>query len=200
MTDSHLQQTQIQQLEKLHAAWLPMVVFLFGDLAPDTQFDGFEISNEIATPQLKFPHENSPYHYIITMPSRSFTNEVMLLADLVQVMVQSLYPVGFTNSEREQKTTALCEGAAIYGAVAAIRQVFGEETVDSYLNALHEQAFAYYDAFSYTAVLLADDPQAVKKLRNVKPFLFDISKADFDVANVKADRKVKDVLLFTFRN
>ncbi|TBR41224.1 hypothetical protein CBF23_010415 [Marinomonas agarivorans] len=196
---SDIQDIQINKLEKLHTAWQPMVEFLFGPAAPHTEFLGFDINNDIAKPSLLFLDEAHPYSYKIQMPARSFTNDVMLLADLIQEMVRALYPIGFTKQQAGQETTALCEGAAVYGAVTAIRQVFGEETVESYLDALQAQGFSFYDAFSYVAVLLADDPQAVKKLRDVKPFLYDIEKSDFISADVKAERKVQDVLLFTFR-
>ena len=197
MTDA--QSTQITKLEKLHAAWLPMVEFLFGSAAPDVKFDGFEVNNNIAKPVMLFESSNEPYRYKIQMPARSFTNDVMLLADVVQEMVRGLYPVGFKGNEDGNETTNLCEGSAIYGAITAIKQVFGDETVDSYLDTLRDQAFAYYDAFSYVATLLADDPQAIKKLRDLKPFLFEVQKSDFTIVKVEAEKKIQDVLLFTFR-
>ena len=196
---SDTQAIHIQKLEKLHTAWLPMVEFLFGEAAPKVQCIGFEVNSDIAKPNLQFADKNKPYQYTIQMPSRSFTNDVMLLADLVQEMVRGLYPLGFTAQKTGKTTTALCEGAAVYGSVAAIRQVFGEETVESYLDALQTQAFSFYDAFSYVAVLLADDPQAIKKLREIKPFLFEVEKSDFASAEVQAERKIQDILLFTFR-
>jgi len=66
--------------------------------------------------------------------------------------------------------------------------VFDDNTVNSYL-----------DAFSYVATLLADDPQAIKKLRDLKPFLFEVQKSDFTIVKVEAEKKIQDVLLFTFR-
>jgi len=71
--------------------------------------------------------------------------------------------------------------------------------VDEYLNVLSEQAFSYYDAFSYVATLLSDDPKAIKKLRVLRPFLQDVQKLDFALADVNADVKIKDILLMTFR-
>lgn len=193
MTDTY--STEVNKLEKLRAAWLPAVEFLFGEAVVETTFDGFDVRDDIAKPSAVFEHIDEPYRYKIQMPARVFSNDVMLLADVIQEMVRGLHPVGF----KAEKTTALCEGVAVFGAVTAIRQVFGDESVDSYLNALREQAFAYYDAFSYTAVLLAEDPQAIKKLRTVKPFLYQVERADFDTAEIDIDRKIKDILLLSFR-
>lgn len=187
--------TQIEKLEKLRTAWLPAVEFLFGEAPTQAEFVGFEMNDNSAKPVLLFENEAAPFQYKIQMPVKSFSNDVMLLADVVQEMVRGLYPVGIEGV----KTNALCEGAAIYGAIMAIKQVFGEESVDSYLNALKNQAFAYYDAFSYVAVLLSEDPQAVKKLRAVKPYLYEVERADFDTAGIEIDRKIKDILLLAFR-
>jgi len=186
---------EVNKLEKLRAAWLPAVEFLFGEAVDDAKFDGFEVRDDIAKPSAVFVQVNEPYRYKIQMPVRVFTNDVMLLADVIQEMVRGLYPVG----SEGVKTPAICEGAAVFGAITAIKQVFGEESVDSYLNALKEQAFPYYDAFSYTAVLLAEDPQAIKKLRGVQPFLFKLERADFETAGVDIDRKIIDILLLAFR-
>lgn len=189
------QSTQIEKLNKLRTAWLPAVEFLFGEAVPEAKFDGFDVLDDIAKPTVLFAHADEPYRYTIQMPTRSFTNDVMLFVDVIQEMVRGLYPVG----TGDVKTSALCEGVAVFGAITAIRQVFGEETVDSYLNALKEQAFPYYDAFSYTAVLLAEDPQAIKKLRGVQPFLYKVIRDDFESAGVEIDRKIKDILLLAFR-
>lgn len=192
---SETQTTQVEKLEKLREAWLPAVEFLFGAPAIEVQFDGFEVSDDIAKPKAIFNHPEQPFRYTLQMPARSFTNDVMLLADLMQEMTRGLYPTGY----EQHSTTALAEGAAIYGAVAALKQVFGEESVDSYLNALREQAFAYYDAFSYVSVLLTEDPQGIKKLREIKPFLYQVERVDFDAAGIDIDRKIKDILTMTFR-
>ncbi|MBJ7536857.1 hypothetical protein [Marinomonas transparens] len=193
------QSVEINKLEKLRAAWLPAVEFLFGEAVAEAQFDGFKVSRDIAKPVVLFENSGEPFRYKIQMPARSFTNDVMLLADVIQEMVRGLYPIGFVGNDAGRETPALCEGAGVYAAVTAIRQVFGEETVDSYLDALREQAFPYYDAFSYVAVLLSDDPQAIKKLRAIQPFLYEVQKADFITADVQVERKFIDVLLFTFR-
>ncbi|BFM50981.1 hypothetical protein [Marinomonas sp. THO17] len=187
------QTTQIKQLEKLSAAWQPAVEFLFGEALAQAQFAGFEIGQDIAKPAAILD-ETTPYQYKILIPSRSFTNQVILLADLIQEMVKGLWPM-----EKGASSTSLCEGAAVFGAITAIKQVFGDESVDSYLNALKEQAFAYYDAFSYVAVLLADDPQAIKKLRDIQPLLYKVEKTDFDQAGLTVERKMRDILLLTFR-
>lgn len=187
--------TEVNKLEKLRAAWLPAVEFLFGEAEVDALFDGFIVNDEITKPCAVFDNLDEPYRYKIQMPARSFTNDVMLLADVIQEVVRGLYPVGFEGA----KTSALCEGVAVFGAITAIKQVFGEGAVDSYLNALREQAFPYYDAFSYTALLLAEDPQAIKKLRTIKPFLYQVEKKDFDTVGVELDRKMKDILVLTFR-
>ena len=187
--------TEVNKLEKLRAAWLPAVEFLFGKAVADAKFDGFEVSDGIAKPGAVFKHPDEPYRYNIQMPARVFSNDVMLLADVIQGMVRGQYPVGFDGAT----TPALCEGVAVFGAITAIKQVFGEESVDSYLNALREQAFPYYDAFSYVAVLLAEDPEAIKKLREVQPFLYNVERADFDTAQINIDRKIKDILLLAFR-
>lgn len=192
---TNTQSTQIGKLEKLRTAWLPAVEFLFGEAVVEAKFDGFDVLDDIVKPTVVFAHVDEPYRYTIQMPSRSFTNDVMLFADVIQEMVRGLYPVGAD----DVKPSALCEGVAVFGAITAIRQVFGEETVDTYLNALKEQAFPYYDAFSYTAVLLAEDPQAIKKLRDVQPFLYKLIRDDFDIAGVEMERKIKDILLLSFR-
>ncbi|WOD07994.1 hypothetical protein [Marinomonas sp. GJ51-6] len=193
MADS--QSIQIEKLEKLRTAWLPAVEFLFGEAVAEAKFDGFDVLDNIAKPTVVFEYADEPYRYKVQMPVRSFTNDVMLLADVIQEMVRGLYPLG----SGEQKVPALCEGVAVFGAITAIKQVFGEGTVDSYLNALREQAFPYYDAFSYVAVLLAEDPQAIKKLRNVQPFLYKVEREDFEAAGVELERKMKDILLLSFR-
>lgn len=193
MTDS--QSIQIAKLEKLRAAWLPAVEFLFGEAVVDAKFDGFDVLDDITKPTVVFESADEPYRYKVQMPARSFSNDVMLLADVIQEMVRGLYPLG----SKEEKVPALCEGVAVFGAITAIKQVFGEGTVDSYLNALREQAFPYYDAFSYVAVLLAEDPQAIKKLRNVQPFLYKVERDNFDAAGVELERKMKDILLLSFR-
>jgi hypothetical protein len=187
--------TEVNKLEKLREAWLPAVEFLFGEAVAEAKFDGFEVRDDITKPSIIFAYVDEPYRYTIQMPVRVFTNDVMLLADVIQEMVRGLFPIG----AQDTKTSALCEGAAVFGAITAIKQVFGEETVDSYLNALKEQAFPFYDAFSYVAVLLAEDPQAIKKLRGVQPFLYKIERADFEIADVEIDRKIKDILLLSFR-
>ncbi len=192
MSDIHL--VQINQLEKLRSAWQPAVEFLFGQPVPEANFTGFEVLEELAKPQVVLD-EIQTYQYKIQIPARSFTNDVILLADVLQEMVKGLWPV----ESKDTETSALCEGVAIFGAITGIKQVFGDESVDSFLNALREQAFAYYDAFSYVAVLLADDPQAIKKLRDVQPFLYKLVKSDFETANVEVERKMKDILLLTFR-
>ncbi|MBR7888741.1 hypothetical protein J9B83_07265 [Marinomonas sp. A79] len=193
MTDTYL--AEVNKLEKLRAAWLPAVEFLFGGAADQAKFDGFEVRDDISKPGAVFAHSDEPYRYTIQMPAKVFTNDVMMLADVMQELVRGQFPLGRDVSN----TLVLCEGAAVFGAITAIKQVFGDEAVDSYLNALREQAFPYYDAFSYTAVLLAEDPQAIKKLREMKPFLYQVEKADFDAAGVaEIDRKIKDLLLLTF--
>lgn len=193
---SESQLTQVQKLEKIREAWLPAVEFLFGPAAQQAQFKGFAVDADIATPELVFESTEQPYHYTIQMPARSFTNDVMLLADVIQVLVRGLYPLG---KDSEATPTALSEGTAIYGAVTAIKQVFGEETLDSYLNALKDNGFAYYDAFSYVAVLLTEDPKAVVKLRDMKPLLYQITREDIAAAGIELDRKVADILCYTFR-
>ena len=128
---------EVNKLEKLRAAWLPAVEFLFGEAVLEAKFDGFDVSDDIAKPSAVFEHADEPYRYKIQMPARVFSNDVMLLADVIQEMVRGQYPIGFEGA----KTPALCEGVAVFGAITAIKQVFGEESVDSYLNALREQAF-----------------------------------------------------------
>lgn len=186
---------EVNKLEKLRAAWLPAVEFLFGDAVHGAKFDGFKVRDDISKPSAVFEHADEPYRYSIQMPAKIFTNDVMMLADVMQELVRGQFPLGYN----AKSTSVLCEGAAVFGAITAIKQVFGDEAVDSYLNALREQAFPYYDAFSYTSVLLAEDPQAIKKLREMKPFLYQVEKADFDAAGVaEIDRKIKDLLLLTF--
>ncbi|RDL43098.1 hypothetical protein DN730_16510 [Marinomonas piezotolerans] len=192
---SQTELTQVEKLEKLRTAWLPAVEFLFGTPAESAEFKGFTVSEDIAKPIPHFGDASQPFHYTLQIPARSFSNEVMLLADLIQEMTRGLYPVGIDAKD----TNALSEGAAIYGAVAAVKQVFGEQTVDSYLNALREQGFAYYDAFSYVSVLLTEDPQAIKKLREIKPFLYEVERSDFDAVGIEIDRRIKDILLMKFR-
>ncbi|REG86950.1 hypothetical protein [Marinomonas pollencensis] len=192
---SDAQSIEISKLEKLRSAWLPAVEFLFGEAAPEAEFVGFEMNPESAKPVALFENETAPYQYKIQMPARSFSNDVMLLADVIQEMVRGLFPA----PEQDHNSTTLCEGTVIYGAIMAIKQVFGEESVDSYLNALREKVPAYYDAFSYVAVLLTEDPQAIKKLRAVQPLLYKATKEDFDTADIEINRKVKDILLLTFR-
>lgn len=187
--------TEVHKLEKLRTAWLPAVEFLFGASVNDAKFIGFVVRDDIAKPIAVFQQADAPYQYHIHIPLRSFSNDVMLLADVIQEMTKGLFPVGFDNA----KTNALCEGVAVFGSVTAIKQVFGEEAVDSYLNGLREQAFAYYDAFSYTSVLLAEDPQAIKKLRQIQPLLYKVERKDFAEAGVEIDRKIKDILLLNFR-
>lgn len=187
---------QVEKLKKIRTAWLPAVEFLFGKAVLEAQFDGFEVDADIAKPQMIFEHQDQAYRYKIKMPARSFTNDVMLLADVIQEMVRGLYPVGI----EDHKTNALSEGTAVYGAVTAIKQVFGEETLGSYLNALRENGFAYYDAFSYVAVLLTEDPKAIVKLREIKPFLYQVERADFAAVGIDIDRKIADILTYTFRS
>ncbi|WP_133011976.1 hypothetical protein [Marinomonas flavescens] len=193
---SDAQSVQVNKLEKLRTAWLPAVEFLFGEAAPEAEFVGFEMNADSAKPMALFENDKAPYQYKIQMPVRSFTNDVMLLADVIQEMVRGLFPA----SEKGHKSTSLCEGTVVYGAIMAIKQVFGEESVDSYLNALRKNAPTYYDAFSYVAVLLTEDPQAIKKLRAIQPLLYKVTKEDFDTANIDINRKVKDILLLTFRS
>ncbi|MCZ2722566.1 hypothetical protein O1D97_13345 [Marinomonas sp. 15G1-11] len=192
------QSVTITKLEKIRTSWLPAVEFLFGKPVTEAEFIGFELNEHTQTPVTLFEDESKPFSYKIQMPQKSLTNEVLLLADVMHELCHGLYPLGYQGNN-ERKTTVLCEGAAIYGAVVALRQVFGDECVDEYLNVLQEKAFSYYDAFSYVAVLLADDPQAIKKLRERHPFLQDVTKPDFATADVKADVKIKDILLMTFR-
>jgi len=196
---SDIYAAEVNKLEKLRTAWQPAVEFLFGEAVVEAQFDGFVV-NDIATkPMAVFDHSDNLYRYHIVVPARSFSNDVMLLADVIQEMVRGLYPIGYQGEGVEEvRVPALCEGVAVFGAITAIKQVFGEGSVDSYLNALREQAFPYYDAFSYTALLLADDPKAIKKLRTIQPFLYKLEKADFDTAEVEVERKMKDVLMLTF--
>lgn len=194
MSESQL--SQVQKLEKIRQAWLPAVEFLFGPASEQAQFNGFVVDADVAKPELVFESSEQPFHYIIQIPARSFSNDVMLLADLIQVMVRALYPLG---KDSESTPTALSEGTAIYGAVTAIKQVFGEETLDSYLNALKDNGFAYYDAFSYVAVLLTEDPKAIVKLREMKPLLYQVTRQDIAAAGIEIDRKVADILTYTFR-
>ena len=192
---SEIQQEQVLKLNKIRDAWLPAVEFLFGPAYEKAQFLGFEVSSDIATPELIAPVSEQPFAYKVKVPARSFTNEVMLLADVIQVLVKGLSP----SNDKENQATALSEGAAVYGAVTAIKQVFGEETLDSYLNALKDNGFAYYDAFSYVAVLLTEDPKAIKKIREMKPLLYQVEKSDFAAAGIEIDRKIADILTYTFR-
>ena len=192
---SEIQQEQVLKLNKIRDAWLPAVEFLFGAAYEKAQFLGFEVSSDIATPELIAPLSDQPFAYKVKVPARSFTNEVMLLADVIQVLVKGLSP----SNDKEDQATALSEGAAVYGAVTAIKQVFGEETLDSYLNALKDNGFAYYDAFSYVAVLLTEDPKAIKKIREMKPLLYQVEKSDFAAAGIEIDRKIADILTYTFR-
>ena len=192
---SEIQQEQVLKLNKIRDAWLPAVEFLFGPAYEKAQFLGFEVSSDIATPELIAPVSEQPFAYKVKVPARSFTNEVMLLADVIQVLVKGLSP----SNDKEGQATALSEGAAVYGAVTAIKQVFGEETLDSYLNALKDNGFAYYDAFSYVAVLLTEDPKAIKKIREMKPLLYQVEKSDFAAAGIEIDRKIADILTYTFR-
>nr|WP_239090151.1 hypothetical protein [Marinomonas ostreistagni] len=173
---------------------MPAVEFLFGPAAPGVTFTGFKIDADLPKPQASVTQTNDQISYAIHMPARSFTNDVMLLADIVQEMVRGLYPL------TEQATPiALSEGCAVYGAITAVKQVFGEETLGSYLDALKENGFAYYDAFSYVAVLLTEDPEAIKKLRELKPFLYQVERADFAQVGISLDRKIEDILTYTFR-
>lgn len=194
MSESQL--SQEQKLDKIREAWLPAVEFLFGPALEQTQFKGFVVDADVAKPELIFDSSDHPFDYQIQIPARSFTNDVMLLADVIQVMVRALYPIA---KDSQDSPTALSEGAAIYGAVTAIKQVFGEETLDSYLNALKDNGFAYYDAFSYVAVLLTEDPKAIVKLREMKPLLYQVTREDIAAAGIQIDRKVADILTYTFR-
>lgn len=196
---SEIYAAEVNKLEKLRTAWQPAVEFLFGEAVAEAQFDGFVVNDTATKPAAVFQHSDTPYRYHIVVPARSFSNDVMLLADIIQEMVRGLCPIGYSSDDAEDvKVPALCEGVAVFGAITAIKQVFGEGSVDSYLNALREQAFSYYDAFSYTALLLADDPKAIKKLRAIQPFLYKLEKADFEHADVDVERKMKDVLMLTF--
>lgn len=194
MPETHT--VDIHKLEKLRASWLPAVEFLFGETVPEAEFDGFEIRADKQMPCLAFNRDDEPLRYTIQIPQQSLSNDVMLLADVVHEMCHGLYPSGKAGANQ---ITNLCEGVAIYGAVVALKQVFGEECMDNYLNALREQAHAYYDAFSYVAVLLTEDPKAIKKLRKIKPFLQEITKADLMATDIDIDVKVKDVLTMRFR-
>lgn len=192
---SDTQAIQIEKLEKLRQAWLPAVEFLFGEPANGVDFKGFELDADLPKPQASILEEDaSRIAYRIRIPARSFTNDVMLLADVVQEMVRGLYPL-----KSDAQPTVLSEGVAIYGAVTALKQVFGEETLGSYLDALKENGFAYYDAFSYVAVLLTEDPEGIKKLRAIEPFLYQVKRDDFAKAGLKLDRKIEDILTYTFR-
>ncbi|MCV2403854.1 hypothetical protein OFY17_13360 [Marinomonas sp. C2222] len=193
MSNSYL--VEVDKLERLREAWIPAVEFLFGSPVENIVFDGFEVLDDLSRPTTLLSQENGLIHYKIQMPAKSFSNDVMLLADVIQEMVRALFPV----VNEQDKTTALCEGVAVFGAITAIKQVFGEGTVDSYLNALREQAFSYYDAFSYVALLLAEDPQAIKKLRKEKPYLYEVERDDFSEVGIDIDRKMKDILLLSFR-
>lgn len=193
---SEIQQEQVLKLNKIRDAWLPAVEFLFGPAYEKAQFLGFEVSSDIATPELSMPLSEQPFAYKVKVPARSFTNEVMLLADVIQVLVKGLFP----SNDEENQTTALSEGAAVYGAVTAIKQVFGEETLDSYLNALKDNGFAFYDAFSYVAVLLTEDPKGIVKLREMKPLLYQVEKADIAAVGIDLDPKIADILTYTFRS
>ncbi|MCO4785951.1 MAG: hypothetical protein KC467_08505 [Marinomonas atlantica] len=192
MSESQL--SQVQKLDKIRAAWLPAVEFLFGLSNEEAQFVGFEVNSDIAKPEILLESEELPCRYKIRMPARGFSNDVMLLADVVQELVRGLYPLG-----KDDKATVLSEGTAVYGAITAIKQVFGEETLDSYLNALKDNGFAYYDAFSYVAVLLTDEPKAIVKLREIKPFLYQVEREDFAAVGIELDRKIADILTYTFR-
>lgn len=196
---SETQSVDISKLEKIRSSWLPAVEFLFGEPVAETEFAGFELRADIQTPLAAFDDAKKPFSYTIQLPQKSLTNDVLLLADIMHELVHGLYPLGHHDQTNGRKTTVICEGAAVYGAVVALRQVFGDVCVDEYLNVLREQAFSYYDAFSYVAVLLADDPLAIKKLRGIHPFLQDVQKSDFANAEVKVDVKIKDILLMTFR-
>ncbi|WP_460757695.1 hypothetical protein [Marinomonas epiphytica] len=186
---------QIEKLNKLRTAWLPVVEFLFGPSPDNVSFAGFDVSNEIAKPVVTVTKQEQQLTYQIQIPERSFTNEVMLLCDVVQELVRGLYPL----EDQAFEPNVLSEGVAVYGAVTAINQVFGEETLATYINALEQRGFSYYDAFNYAADVLATDPEAIKKLRNVQPFLYKLQKSDFDTAQVLVERKIQDILLFTFR-
>ncbi|GAB3488881.1 hypothetical protein GCM10027340_29160 [Marinomonas epiphytica] len=192
---SEMKTNQIEKLNKLRTAWLPVVEFLFGPSPDNVSFAGFDVSNEIAKPVVTVTKQEQQLTYQIQIPERSFTNEVMLLCDVVQELVRGLYPL----EDQAFEPNVLSEGVAVYGAVTAINQVFGEETLATYINALEQRGFSYYDAFNYAADVLATDPEAIKKLRNVQPFLYKLQKSDFDTAQVLVERKIQDILLFTFR-
>lgn len=185
--------TQIATLEKLRNAWLPAVEFLFGTPAAGITFAGYEVDGDLAKPETLLDETTNTVKTRI--PARSFTNDVMLLADIIQEMVRALYPL-----KEGAMPNNLSEGAAVYGAITAIKQVFGEETLDSYLNALKDNGFAYYDAFSYVAVLLTEDPQGIKKVRTLKPYLYEVEREDFAAAGIELERKICDILTYTFRN
>lgn len=191
---SETQSFDVSKLEKLRASWLPAIEFLFGETVAEADFEGFEIRADKQMPCAVYENETNPLSYKIQIPEKSLSNDVMLLADVLHEMCHGLYPIGSAKAP-----TVLAEGVAIYGAITGLKQVFGEECIGSYLDALREQAFQYYDAFSYVAVLLTEDPQAIKKLREIKPFLNDIKKADFEPAGIDIDVKVKDILTITFR-
>ncbi|WP_191601761.1 hypothetical protein [Marinomonas algicola] len=193
------QPIDINKLEKIRTSWLPAVEFLFGEAVNEAEFVGFELRDDTQTPSTAFNHATRPFAYTIHIPQKSLSNDVLLLADIMHELCHGLFPLGYEGHTKERKTTVLCEGAAIYASVVALRQVFGDECVDEYLNVLSEQAFSYYDAFSYVATLLSDDPKAIKKLRVLRPFLQDVQKPDFALADVNADVKIKDILLMTFR-
>lgn len=196
---SEAQSIEINKLEKIRSSWLPAVEFLFGEAVNEAEFVGFELQDDTSIPSTAFNYPAKPFAYTIQIPKKSLSNDVLLLADIMHELCHGLFPLGHEGYKKDRRTTVLCEGAAVYASVVALRQVFGDECVDEYLNVLSEQAFSYYDAFSYVATLLSDDPKAIKKLRSLHPFLQDVQKPDFALADVNADVKIKDILLMTFR-
>ncbi|TDO99552.1 hypothetical protein [Marinomonas balearica] len=184
----------IAKLDKIRAAWLPVLIKLFGAPAKESQFEGF-ILDDVAAPSALYEDAANPYTFKIRIPEKSLENDVMLLADVVHESCLGLYPCGWNVVSAGKKETVLSKGAAVYGSLIALRFAFGDDCVADYLQALDEKAPENLEAFEAIESLLEKDAQAIIKLRAEQTFLNKITAEEFQKAGIELDESQLNQLL-----
>lgn len=181
----------IEVIETNCKQYLDFAQTLFGKKTDDWGFIGVEFND--MGPHLRYYPDRK--QVAISLRDTSINNNLEFHIQLSHEVCHLLYPTANIETGFHEKPTVLNEGVSTYFSVFVTKDIAGDIDV---CKLLKESNPKYYMAMAEVIKLMNIDSQAIKKVRQIQPYLNKLTKESFTKAGLEIPEELLKNLLATF--
>lgn len=183
-----------KEITKLSHDMIFVAEEFLGLMTNDWNYIGVEFSDH--PPHLFYYPETGDIS--ISLSYKAMADEAQLIFQLAHEVCHLFYPTMRKGSSNFSGATVFNEGISTYFQINILQQTHGGEFAGIVLENMKTSSPKYYNSRELVTELLTIDQLAIKKIREVQPFINDVTLSDFEKARVFIDAKLAQKIIAKF--